>query len=281
MSVDHFFKGNEMTKNATSQTAVKASTAIVELDKLAQACATFESTELARTNQILYGLLAQVYKQYSLVAADKKVLSDVVKALVVILKTRGQRVQNNTSALSLFVRYVFNSDRQRIFNYTRAIQAAKSSKVGADDFVAFVNAAGGIEECKAQVPASADQQLKQEKLAQAMPLVDEVLSKDNNSVSLAHFKVDADMVKDLAESGLAVMLGTCDKQGNIVVRSVVPAHNEGYIKWAKQKMASYLADKQQQSSTAQAQAQQQASVDQALEILAKVQAGTVTVGEIA
>ena len=271
-----------MATNETfnKKAAVKASAMLEELDKLAAVRKEFEDTDWARTNQKLYSILGDVYARYEEAAANTEVLSMTVKALAEILKGRGNRVQQNTPAMSLFVRYVFNSERQRIFTYARAIHAAKASGVEPAKFVDFVNEAGGIEECKAKVAPNAKVLQKQQQIAEAMPLVEEILAGDGSTV-LAEFKVDSQMVDSIKDRGVAFMVGTCDAKGNIKVRSVIPAYSEGFEKWAKEKMAEYLHAHKAESSKKAAEAEQEISLEKALAVIAKVNAGTVKVGELA
>ena len=127
------------------KTAVKATSMVEQLDKLSVAREEFEKTDWARTNQKLYELLGAVYARYEEASAEKSVLALTVKTLKEILKKRGNRVQQNSTALSLFVRYVFNCDRQRIFTYTRAIHAAISHSITPDQLATFITTAGGVD----------------------------------------------------------------------------------------------------------------------------------------
>ncbi len=271
-----------MTKSKSSSTnaAVQVSALMGKLDELAVARHNFESTDWVRTNQKLYSLLGDVYARYEDAAANAKVLRLTVKALTAVLKERGNRVQQNSTALSLFVRYVFSSDRQRIFTYTRALQAAKASGIKPAQFADFVNQAGGIEECKTKVSPSEKTVKKQQQIAAAMPLVDEILDKDGSTV-LAQFKVDALMFEAIKEHEVTFLLGTCDEKGSIKVRSVVPGYSEGYEKWAKEKMAEYLHAQKSASDQKTAEAAQDKAVEEVLSQIAKANHCTVKVGELA
>lgn len=264
----------------SDKTGLKASAMIEKLDKLAAERKEFERTDMARTNKKLYELLSNVYKSYEEAASSSAVLKLTVQGLTTILKKHGQRVQQNSTALSLFVRYVFDSERQRIFNYTRAIQAAKASDVKPEQFIEFVTEAGGIEECKAQAKPNEKISEMQQKIAEVMPLVDELLSKDGGQV-LASFKVDAKLVDDIKGSGMAFMVGTCDAKGNIKVRSVIPGYSAGFENWAKKKMAQYLQAQKAVSNKKTAQAEQEKAIGEAISTINKAKAGTIKVGELA
>ncbi len=268
------------SKKISAKTAVKASAMIEALDKLAVERNEFEQTDLARTNMKLYKLLAMVYARYEEAAAQESVLKLTVAALTERMKAAGKRVQQNTPALSLFVRFVVDSERQRIFTYTRAIQAAQSNSIKPDGFAQFVIDEGGLEDCKAKVKPSAKAQEKQQQIADAMPLVEEILDEDSGNV-LAEFKVDAAMVEELKDGGKAFMIGTCDAMGNVQVRSVIPAYSDGFEKWAKTKMAEYLHEQQGKSTKKEAEDEQEMAIEQAMSMLTKAKSGTVKVGELA
>lgn len=267
------------TKKISDKAQVQASAMIEQLDKLAAERDEFERGEMARTNQKLYEILGQVYARFEQARAQQSVLKKTVEVLTERLKAQRTRIQQNTPALSVFVRYVFNSERQRIFTYTRAIQAAIASNIAPDEFAAYVTEAGGVEECMAKAVPSKKAQEKQQQIADAMPLVEEILDEDSGNV-LAEFKVDAAMVKDLKDDGKAFMIGTCDAKGNIQVRSVIPAYSEGFEKWAKEKMAAYLHEHKAQSTKNVAEGEQEMALEQAVAMLTKAQAGTVKVGEL-
>lgn len=268
------------SKKISAKNAVKASAMIEALDKLAVERNEFEQTDLARTNMKLYKLLAMVYERYEQASAQEDVLKLTVAALTERMKAAGKRVQQNTTALSLFVRFVFDSERQRIFTYTRAIQAAQSNSIKPDGFAQFVIDEGGLEDCKAKVQPNAKAQEKQQKIADAMPLVEEILDEGSGNV-LAEFKVDAAMVEELKDGGKAFMIGTCDAMGNVQVRSVIPAYSDGFEKWAKTKMAEYLHEHKSKSAKKEAEDEQEMAIEQAMSMLTKAKSGTVKVGELA
>lgn len=227
------------------KTAVKATSMVEQLDKLSVAREEFEKTDWARTNQKLYELLGAVYARYEEASAEKSVLALTVKTLTEILKKRGNRVQQNSTALSLFVRYVFNCDRQRIFTYTRAIHAASSHGITPDQLATFITTAGGVEECKKKVAEVSSKVMEKTRtIESAMPLVEETLLNDS-APSLAQFKVSPALVANVWNKGMTFMIGSSDAKGNVEVRCVIPAHSAGFEKWAKTNLALFLAQQQQ------------------------------------
>jgi hypothetical protein len=105
----------------------------------------FETNELSRSNKTLYSLLGQVYEVFN--SVDKKDL-ETPKHLKSILKQRGVKVQDNTPFLTVLIRYVFNSDRSKSFNYNRVISSAIQKGISPKDLPLHIEEMGGVEECK-------------------------------------------------------------------------------------------------------------------------------------
>lgn len=105
----------------------------------------FETNELSRSNKTLYSLLGQVYEVFKSVEKKDKETSDHLKS---ILKQRGVKVQKNTPFLTVLIRYVFNSDRSKSYNYNRVISSAIQKGVSPKDLPSHIDEMGGIEECK-------------------------------------------------------------------------------------------------------------------------------------
>lgn len=265
---------------AMQRHAVKASDIIVELDKLANVRAEFEETVLARTNQHLYQILGDVYAQYLKASESAAVLKDTLSAMKTLLEKNGVRLQKNSLAISVFVRYVFNSNRQRVHNYTRAIQAAVSFNVPPAELASFINNAGGIEECKQKVVSSKNVLGKKQKIARAMPLVEETLGDSAINKPLAKFSVPPQFVAASYQKGFTFLIGKADKQGNVKVLSVIPAYSEGVEKWAKQSLASFLDDEQVESANKTKEKAKAKAIDKALADAGRKASTEVTVGEL-
>lgn len=140
--------------SATTTTEVKpvallsANEAMKRANELVIAREKFEKETLSRSNNELYGILGQVYDLYTTLSADIKRLKEVVVAMKAGLAARGIKVQSNSPAITVFVRFVFNSDRKRAYNYTRTLMAAIQAKTPLNKFPDFIESKGGVEECK-------------------------------------------------------------------------------------------------------------------------------------
>lgn len=105
----------------------------------------FETNELSRSNKTLYSLLGQVYEVFKSIGEEDK---ETLKHLKSILTERGVKVQDNTPFLTVLIRYVFNSDRSKSFNYNRVISSAIQKGISPKDLPSHIDEMGGIEECK-------------------------------------------------------------------------------------------------------------------------------------
>jgi len=268
-----------MTGTTTLTSAhIKAQSHIAILEHLACLFEQFERDEFTRTHQKLYEILAKVYEQYLALKTDRSLLSTVAKELVNELKRKGQRVQANSTVLSLFVRTVFpNSGRQRIHNYVRAIQAAHADNVPPCDFAAFVTDQGGIEECGFRTKNH--EQKDHALLVNGMQLVEDMLTSPNKT-ALASFKADLDLLSELKGSNIAVLLGEVDAAGNVTVVSVVPGYKKSVVAWAKGCMAHYLSGLADQASHEDKKFNAANAIDEAVSMSRKIDLGTATFGEL-
>jgi hypothetical protein len=136
-------KATEAKEVALSTTAV-----IKRANELVKAREKFETETLARSNKELYGILSEVYDLFTNASKDLACLKETVKEMKAGLSKRNVKVQSNSPALTVFVRYVFNSDRKRAYNYTRTLMAAIQANTPLNKFSEFIESKGGVEECK-------------------------------------------------------------------------------------------------------------------------------------
>lgn len=159
---------NEAWKNNCSSDIVKQANALIV--KREQ----FETVTLARSNKELYGIMAEIYTLFKS-AVKFDCLAETAKAMRKQLTARGVRVQCNTNAITVFVRYVFNSDRKRAYNYASTLMAALQANVDVDGLAKFIENNNGVEECKKQFRKSDKTKSKEAQLAAAaVSVVDEL-----------------------------------------------------------------------------------------------------------
>jgi hypothetical protein len=146
-------KIGKMTKtqaNALGKEASVQMSALMVIEKANALVAereTFEKEELARSNKALYSILTKVYTLFT-EAVNDKCIKEAAKAMREQLKKRGVKVQSNTPALTCFVRFVFNSDRKRAYNYANTLAAAIYDEIKPENLAAFIEGGNGVEEIK-------------------------------------------------------------------------------------------------------------------------------------
>ena len=118
----------QVTAASETNSKLTAKEVIKQATSLSAECKQFETVTLARSNKELYALLAKVQALFIAAVADG-CLKEAVKALRNELAKRNVRVVGSTPALTVFVRYVFNSDRKRAYNYTRTLMEGSDFKV--------------------------------------------------------------------------------------------------------------------------------------------------------
>jgi hypothetical protein len=134
---------------AAMATAISANVKAVidEANKLSVQRETFEKEELARSNKALYAILSKVYALFNKAVKDG-CIKETAKEMRSLLKERGVKVQSNTPSLTCFVRFVFNSDRKRAYNYASTLMAAVDAEIKPENLAAFIEGSNGVEECK-------------------------------------------------------------------------------------------------------------------------------------
>lgn len=157
----------------TAGNLVYANTLIFQLDGLVSQRKQWEATDYKKANEGLYSLLAsclEVFKGKFVDAddSDKKALRSDLTAR---LTADGVRVQRNTTTLTMFVRFVFGSDRKRAHGYTYVLKAAISYDVAAANLPSWIVEQGGIEEVRKRMIVSEAAQQRQADLSVAQAQV--------------------------------------------------------------------------------------------------------------
>lgn len=178
----------------------------------------FENTDLARTNKKLYELLASTFRLY-VTAEEQSCMTETTAQMRNALIAKGFKVQVNTPALTLFVRYVFNSDRKRSYFYATALQAAKVNKVTPDRLARFIEEKGGVEECRKRVAASAETLQKRATLDAAATAVRKELS---TMTGVRNVILSDKTVPNHDASGFAVLIARHQGNGSYEILRVIP-----------------------------------------------------------
>lgn len=138
-----------------SQSATDALSLVQAANDLYEKNKKYEAHVLARSNKVLYAILSDVLALYQ-AAKNANCLADTTKEMKAVLKERGVRTQSNSPALTVFVRFIFNSDRKKAYNYANTLAAAIAAKVTPTDLPHFIERNGGVEECKKEYTQAAE-----------------------------------------------------------------------------------------------------------------------------
>jgi hypothetical protein len=143
------------------------------LDGLVQRRKQWEGTDYKKANEGLYALLADCLGlfQDQFLQANANSQKTLRLDLTAKLKADGVKIQKTTPTLTMFVRFVFGSDRKRAHGYAYVLKAAISQGVSAADLCAYIAAEGGIEEVKRKMVVSEAAQVNRANLASAKAAV--------------------------------------------------------------------------------------------------------------
>ena len=268
-----------MAKKQVSATgAVKASSLMVSLDALVAERETFEREEYARSNAKLYEILSKVYAAYKQAKSSDTVLTETVKMMKAALQKSGERIQTNTLAINLFVRYVFRTSRQRAHNYSRSLQAAYAKGIAPEGLAQFIADGGGVEECKKVFVPGPKALERKTKIASALDMVNEQIA--SSETCLAELTVPAEWVAGTLGQEMTFLVGKADKTGKVRVVSVVPVFSKGMANWAKNQLALFLADQQIASQKTAKAKRKDAAITAVAKTAKKNNSATETVGEL-
>ena len=146
---------------------------VTQLDGLVAQRKQWEATDYKKANEGLYSLLASclnVFNSKFVNASDddKKTLRS---ELTNRLTADNVRVQRNTTTLTMFIRFVFGSDRKRAHGYNYVLKAAISHEVEAAKLPGWIVEQGGIEEVRKRMIVSEEAKRRQADLASAQTQV--------------------------------------------------------------------------------------------------------------
>jgi hypothetical protein len=131
--------------------AVQANSA-QQLKSLETARISWETVELAQSNNRLYSILQQAYQFYLEMKQDesKDVRKEKQAALDAFIEERGyvNSFGATTHDMTRVVKCVFGVDRRRVSAYSIALREALRQEVSASDLIAFMQENGGVEQIR-------------------------------------------------------------------------------------------------------------------------------------
>jgi len=144
---------NVPTTVVVSNTTTAAQpSAFEQLKSLESARISWETVELAQSNNRLYSILKQAYSFYLVMKqdADKEVRKAKLEAMEAFIADKGytNSFGATTHDMTRVVKCVFGVDRRRVSAYSIALREALRQEVGAEDLVAFLQDNGGVEQIR-------------------------------------------------------------------------------------------------------------------------------------
>jgi hypothetical protein len=267
-----------VTKNLLKEVDARMGSAIIveKADALVKKRETFELTTLARSNDELYGILSEVYALFKS-AVEEKHLKEVLVKMKAALKTKNIKVQVNSPALTVFVRYVFNSDRKRAYNYASTLMAAVQSNIEPANLAEFIKSKSGVEECKKEYKKTDDAKARESAVKDACVAVSEGLltMKTKHRVKLQNSTVDYCDGTDFAFI-VARSLGN----GEFDLLRVVPKSTKAMQGAAIKELAKALIEQTEKAKTEAKETKAKSTTDKAVSTITPKQAAKMTVGEL-
>lgn len=228
-----------------------ADSIVQSLDALSQARDNWEQTAFKKANEGLYDLLSQCLAVFEtkFINGTKDDQKTLRSELIARLSEMKIKTQKNSPTLTLFVRFVFCSDRKRAHGYSYVLNAAISHEITAAQLPQWIVSEGGIEEIKRKMVQSDEAKDRQEKRKQAKDTAEQLIAEAHVN-PLATFAVEGFMPQQRN-----IMLAVGDVNGNFnvtyVLTDVSDSLYNALLKQAAKKIVE--ADEQDSALTTEAQ----------------------------
>ncbi len=158
----------------TAEQVAYAEQVISKLEAMSSERFDWEEGVYKTANQRLYKILAEcqkVYVEEFLNVKDEDRRRHLRKEIEECLKKQGVKTQSRSETLTLFVRMVFKSDRQRTYSYVVAIKAAIAANIHYSSLPEYIEDKGGIEDIRIETPLSDKAKANQQKREEANKLI--------------------------------------------------------------------------------------------------------------
>jgi hypothetical protein len=225
-------KAHVVVSNTTVAAKVKPFDELVTME---MSRISWETTELAASNNRLYGILKQAYGFYLVMKqdSDKDVRKAQLDAMDKFIAEHNYTFTPSTHDMTRVVKCVFGLERRRVSAYSIALREALRQEVEADDLITFLEENGGVEQIRlgGTKPLSATERAEQVK---EMVLTNE----------LGKIKCDIQADADWTDKQV-VIVATYLPTGEFVANAVVKhdgAVNAALAAYYSQQMAKVRAD---------------------------------------
>jgi hypothetical protein len=260
----------------TSETKLTAVKVVDAANKLSGMREQFEKQELARSNKALYEILTNVYELFY-IAVEAGCIKESVYEMRKQLKLRGIKVQVNSPALTVFVRYIFNSDRKRAYNYASTLMAAAQAEVKPEHLTTFIEGKNGVEECKKEYKMKEETKLRKDAIKTASV---EVLDAINNMPAAERISLPNTSV-DLSDgTQFAFILARSVGNGEFDLLKVIPKTSKAMQSAAVKELAKDFIDCAEKAAKASLDASVKDATERAVKTMTAKEAANMTIAEL-
>lgn len=136
-------------------------TLIGQADDLAVEHENFHDHYIVGGRAALYELLGKIYGLAEQLehCVDRDEQLELLRT--VLAQKHGIRTQENTSNTTVLVRYITKADRKTAHVYSRAIETARQNGIASNNFVSYVEQAGGVERIRSNTAATPEGEMKE------------------------------------------------------------------------------------------------------------------------
>ena len=233
-----------------------------QLKSLETARISWETTELAQSNNRLYSILQQAYQFYLVMKQDesKDVRKEKQAALDAFIEEHGytNSFGATTHDMTRVVKCVFGVNRRRVSAYSIALREALRQEVGAKDLIVFMQENGGVE----QIRMGGTKPLSATKRA-------ELVKAEVSEAVISKVKFDAETVKANADwvDKQVVFVATYLPTGEFEVNAVV--RHDGAVNTALAAYYTLAQAKKREELNALKKAQAEAEATEKAEAIAE------------
>lgn len=137
-------------------------TLIGQADDLAIEHESFHDHYIIGGRTALYELLGKIYSLAEQLdcCVDRDEQLELLRT--VLAQKYGIRTQENTSDTTVLVRYITKADRKTAHVYSRAIETARQNGIASNNFVSYVEQAGGVERIRSNGAVAPEDDIKGE-----------------------------------------------------------------------------------------------------------------------
>ncbi len=243
-------------------TPVAQANSAQQLKSLETARISWETTELAQSNNRLYSILQQAYQFYLVMKHDesKDVRKEKQAALDAFIEEHGYTTSfgATTHDMTRVVKCVFGVNRRRVSAYSITLREALRQEVGAKDLIVFMQENGGVE----QIRMGGTKPLSATKRA-------ELVKAEVSEAVISTVKFDAETVKANADwvDKQVVFVATYLPTGEFEVNAVV--RHDGAVNTALAAYYTLAQAKKREELNALKKAQAEAEATEKAEAIAE------------